>query len=144
MKTKINVEDLSEARKRISVEIPAEEVALALKAAYKEAQQDAEVEGFRKGKVPESVVKQKFGKKIEESVASSLIENTYMAALIEKGLKPVSYPALEPGRIKENEAFYYAATLDVRPKFEIIGHMDMDIPKNPTEPTEEDVPAQMG
>ncbi|MFZ3072924.1 MAG: trigger factor [Thermodesulfobacteriota bacterium] len=143
MKTKVNVEDLSESRKRVSVEISAEDVAAALKAAYKEAQQDAEVEGFRKGKVPEAVVKQKFGKKIEESVASNLIENTYMEALVEKGLKPISYPALEPGKIKENQAFYYAATLDVKPNFELIGYMDLDIPKNPTEPTEEELNSQI-
>ena len=143
MKMKINVEDLSETRKRVSIVIPAEEVALTLKAAYQDAQQNSEVEGFRKGKVPESVVKQKFGKSIEESVASGLIENTYMEALQEKGLKPVSYPSLEPGKIKEGDSFYYAATLDVRPKFEIIGHMDMDIPKNPTEPTEEELNTQL-
>src|SRR5208282_5357891 len=83
-----------ELTREIEVEAPAEEVSKAFKAVVKRYQKLARIPGFRAGKVPESLVRSKFGKEVRQEVLESLVSERFRAAIEERKLRPVSEPQL--------------------------------------------------
>ncbi|MBI5561122.1 MAG: trigger factor [Deltaproteobacteria bacterium] len=136
---KVQVEDVSAGKKRLSIEVGADEVSNVIKEAYGTFAKEAELEGFRKGKVPENILRQKFGKEIMGEAGSKLIDRTYPGAIKEKGLKPLCPPTIAVERLEEGSPFLYSAIVDVRPEIEVLGWRDIKIEKRPVDVTEEEV-----
>jgi trigger factor len=136
---KVEVEDLSSVKKRLTVEVPPGEVAKEVKTAYKALQGVADVPGFRKGNVPEKILRQKFGDQVMGDVATRLIEKTYPEAVKDKDLTPVERPNIEVKKIAEGSPFLYSATVDVSPRLEVKGYRGMGLVKGSVWVTEKEV-----
>ncbi|MBI5599292.1 MAG: trigger factor [Deltaproteobacteria bacterium] len=136
---KVQIEDISPVKKKLSIEVPAEELADMIKEAFKAVSAGAEVEGFRKGKVPENIIRQKFGKSVMGDVGSRLIEKTYPKAMKESGFKPAGSPDIEVQRFEEGSPFVYSAIVDVRPAAEIRGWRDIRVERRPVEVMDADI-----
>ncbi len=136
---KIEVEDISPVMKRLTIEVPQEEVAELVDSLYRELKKEVAIEGFRKGKVPESVLRQRFGKRVMSDVAKNLVERTYPEAMGEKGYKPVSAPDIEIKMCEEGSPFTYTALVQIRPVVDVRGYEDIECEKVEVEVTDEDV-----
>lgn len=112
--TVLNFEDVSPVEKLIEVEIPAEKVAAEAKRVTSEFGRQATIPGFRKGKVPTSVVRTRFAKEIEEEVVSRVLGDTFREAIRERSLEPVGEPKLE-----HVDAFIEGAPLKFKARFEV-------------------------
>lgn len=115
----VSVETKEGLERQIRVEIPGDDFQKAFDQKLQHASKTVRMDGFRKGKVPLNVVKQKYGPDIEQEVASDLVKSTLFEAIDQVSLKPASMPnvAIEP--VKEGQAFIYSATFEVIPEVEV-------------------------
>lgn len=136
---KVELEDLGAVQKKLTVELPADLVTEEIEMAYKTLSTQAELPGFRKGKVPEKVIRQKYSGSILGDVASRLIETSFPNAIKEKDLKPVSRPTVDIKEIEEGKPFVYTATVDVRPEIDIKDYKGLGLNKTSVEATDKEV-----
>lgn len=116
---KATIENLSPWERKIAVEVPAAEVGEALESAYRTLVRNVRIRGFRKGKVPRSVIDRRYGDQVRKEVIQSLVNRTYEETLREHKLEPVSEPVIEPEKLQEGQAWRYTARLQVRPSVEV-------------------------
>jgi trigger factor len=117
MKTTVDSPDA--LHKTIKVELPWEMIKDELDRSYKELAGQVSIKGFRKGKVPKSVIRQRYGKKVEDEVLARMITDSYEAALIQNRIQAVSRPELDRGGFKEGQPYSYTARVEITPEIEI-------------------------
>jgi len=116
---KATVESQDAIFQTIRVEVPWKTVAEELERAYKELGRGVSIKGFRKGKVPKNVLRQRFGRRVEEEVLSRIIADSFEAAVIQHRVRVVSRPELERGELKEGKPYQYTARVEVSPQIEL-------------------------
>lgn len=115
----IKVESLSKVKKKINFEISAERVSSEIERVYAEIGKRASVKGFRKGKVPKSLIEKQYSDVMEQDVVKNLVNDTYFKALSDEKIYPVSYPVIENEEFKKGEPFRYSAVIEVFPEVEV-------------------------
>ena len=95
---KVDVEELGACKRRLQVEETPEVVQEAWARAFTRVQREAKLPGFRKGKVPRSMVKLHFSNDVRQEVARHLIPEVYQKALAETQLKPGLPSSTRPSR----------------------------------------------
>jgi trigger factor len=114
-----HIEDVSPVEKKVAVEIPWDRVREKLDAAFKELGKSVQLRGFRKGKVPRSVLERMFRRQVEEEVAKELVQESFIQVASEQKLDAVAAPTIEEATLKNNEPFKYTAKLEVRAPVEL-------------------------
>lgn len=112
---KSSFESLGPWERKLSVEIPPEEVGETVDRAFRAMAARARVKGFRPGKVPRAVIERLYGDRIRNEVVQSLVERTYGEAVREHHLEPVSEPVVEPERLDPGQPWRYTARVEVKP-----------------------------
>jgi len=79
----------------------------------------AKLKGFRPGKVPAKVVKQRYGKQVRQEVVSELMQKSYTDAVKQENLNPAGGPQIEPEVSKDDSSFAYVATFEIMPVVEL-------------------------
>ena len=110
--------DVNETRKNVRVEIPKDVVDAEIDRVARDYSRTAHVAGFRKGKVPARVVKQRFKDQILHDVAHDLIPRAVDDALREKGVEAITAPDVHEVTINEGEPLTFTASFDTVPPFE--------------------------
>jgi len=123
----ITVEEISSIKKKISVEIPIEQVSGEVESLYREVGKQAKIKGFRPGKIPRDILERYFKDYVKAEAIQKLIQETYPAALSEKDLHPVSPPVIDPGELEKGKPFNYSATIEVKPEIKIDGYIGLNI-----------------
>ena len=123
----ITVEEISSIKKKISVEIPIEQVTGEVESLYREVGKQAKIKGFRPGKIPRDILERYFKDYVKAEAIQKLIQETYPAALSEKDLHPVSPPVIDPGDLEKGKPFNYSATIEVKPEIKIDGYIGLNI-----------------
>jgi trigger factor len=134
-----NIEEISQVKRRIDVEIEAEEVNKKLDQAYRELSKNVKVKGFRPGKVPRRILEQYYSKHILSDVKSDLIEESFSKVIEENKLFPLGKPSLEDEAIRPGESFRYTIHMEVRPDFELKDYMGISVEKEILNVSEDDV-----
>ncbi len=136
----IKVDILEGLQRKITVEIPSEKVEEQVLQGLKKAQKNAKIDGFRKGKVPMNVIKQRYGSAVRQDVLGELIESSYSEAIKEEKLIPATQPHIIPiSGFAANEPFVYEATLEIVPEFDVKGLDNLSIKKPVGEISAEDI-----
>jgi len=121
---------MDEACKReITVEIPAEVVDQQREAIVQQYSKQARVPGFRKGKVPASMVRTRFSDEITNDVVEALVPKYFRDAIIKSGLKPVSQPAIREMEANPGQAIRFKAEFEILPDFELGDYQGIKIEK---------------
>jgi trigger factor len=134
-----SIEEIGQVKRRLNVEIEAEEVAKKLDQTYKELSKRAKIKGFRPGKAPRQVLEQYYGKQILNDVKSDLIKESFSKVLEETELLPLGSPAIEDEAIRPGESFKYSIVMEVRPEFELKDYMGISVEKEILNISEDDV-----
>ncbi len=117
---KVSVEDRQGLFKNLKVEVEGDVVRSALDEVYNYLRQNAEVEGFRKGKAPLWIIRAKFKEYIQEEVGKKVANATLASAIQESGLKPVADIYLEKVELEElSQKLSYSVYFEVPPEFEL-------------------------
>src|SRR5918996_3489334 len=115
---KTEFEDVTETQKRISIEIPSDVVSQEIDRITKGYSKQARLPGFRPGKVPASVIKQRFKDQILHDVLHGLIPRAIEDALTERGVEPVDTPNIKDVDIKEGQPLKFTAAFETLPPFD--------------------------
>jgi trigger factor len=137
-------EPMDEACKReISVEIPPEIVSQEQDAVVKAYSKQARVAGFRKGKVPPSVVRNRFSSEISNEVLEKLVPRYFREAVIKAGLRPVSRPFIHDFQSEPGLPIRFKAVFEVLPDFDLGPYQDIKVDKPNIKIADEEVQAEL-
>ena len=114
----VKVESTGTLERRMRVELPAEDIDQEVDSRLKSVGRTAKIKGFRPGKVPAKVGRQKYGKQIREEVLSELMQKSYTAAVMQEKLNPAGGPQIQP-EVSDNQNFAYTATFEIMPEIEL-------------------------
>jgi trigger factor len=107
--------DVSDTRKNLVVEIPSTVVDAEIDKVSRDYSRAARVPGFRPGKVPAKVVRQRFRDQILHDVAHGLIPRAVDEALRERGVEPVNTPDIRDVIVEEGQPLKFTATFETVP-----------------------------
>lgn len=105
--------------RKLSIAIPAAEVDADVAERLRETAKNIRLNGFRKGKVPLSIVKKRFGPGIRREVVGELMNKSYVEAIEREGLRPAGQPKLELTELDEGKDLQFAAVFEVVPEIEL-------------------------
>jgi trigger factor len=129
MKTEFT--EVSETRKNLTFEVPSDMVADAIERVAKVYTRTARVPGFRQGKVPATVVKQRYKDQILHDVAQDLIPRVVNDALHERGLEPVATPDIRDVVIEEGQPMTFVADFETLPPIDPGEYAGLTVRKPP-------------
>jgi len=115
----VSIETTSGLERRLTVGVPAEVVDKEVSKRLNEATKTVRINGFRKGKVPLKVVKQRFGESVRQEVVGDTINRTFYEALQKESIRPAGQPAIEPKQMDEGQDLEFVATFEVYPEIEL-------------------------
>ena len=110
--------DVNETRKNVRVEIPSDVVDAEIDRIARDYSKKARIPGFRPGKAPARVIKQRFKDQILHDVAHDLIPRAMDDALRERGVEPVDTPDVRDVNIEEGQPLTFTASFDTVPSFD--------------------------
>ena len=113
------VEELSPVNRKVTVDVSVEEVHAALTATVALYRKGADIKGFRKGKVPSSVVEAKFRKQIYGEATTDLINYHINEILGEIKLSPLSRIDVDAKEMEREENFSYSFSFEIAPTFDL-------------------------
>lgn len=141
---KSDVENLSPTRVKLTVDMPFEELSPQLDAAYKRIAAQVTVPGFRKGKVPNRVIDQRFGRPLVlEEAVNEAVPAAFDLAVAENDLKPVGSPDFDVQELNDGENLTFTVEVDVRPEFELPDLESITVEVDGAEPSDEEVAEQV-
>ena len=106
---------LKDLERKLTVSIPVDEYNSKFESKINKIKGEAKLDGFRKGKVPTDVLKQRYGASIHGDVVNELIQNSYPPALAENNLRPASPPTIDLESEDPTKPISYSATFEVFP-----------------------------
>ncbi|MDJ0766051.1 MAG: trigger factor [Myxococcota bacterium] len=134
-----SLKSISPVLSELTVEIPQDEVAAAVDSAYAELGRTAKIRGFRKGKVPRTVLRRMFGPSVLMEVRNDLVATKLREGFASHSIVPLSRPDMDLGDLVENAPYAFTATFEIRPKLEKIDYSDIDLETHTAATTDEDV-----
>ena len=128
---KTEVTEVTETRKHLSFEVPHEIVDAEIARVAQGYSKSARVPGFRQGKVPVTVVRQRYRDQILHDVAHDLIPRMVGAALRERGLDPVATPDIRDIVLEEGKPLTFLADFETMPAIELGEYTGLSVRKPP-------------
>lgn len=114
----VTVESTGALERKLRVELPIERVEREVDSRLKSVGKNAKIKGFRPGKVPPKVVRQRYGKQIRQEVLADLMQKSYSDAVLQENLHPAGAPRIEQ-QDDDGKRFAYVATLEVMPEVKL-------------------------
>jgi trigger factor len=115
----VSVETLNGLERKVTVSVPTEKIEEEVGLRLKSLVPKVKIHGFRPGKVPLNVVKQRYSDGVRQEVARDMVQPTLFEALKENQLVPASAPSVEPGKIESGKDFKYTAVFEIYPEIKI-------------------------
>jgi trigger factor len=107
---------LKDLERKLTVSIPVEDYNSKFQSKLNNIKGQAKLDGFRKGKVPNDVLEQKYGKSIHADVVNDLIQSSYPKALAENKIRPASAPTVNLESEDPSKPISYSAIFEVFPE----------------------------
>ena len=112
------LESPSALERQFTITIPTGDVETQFESKLAETAKRVRIDGFRPGKVPASVVRQRYGQAIRQEIASDLMEKSLGQALSEHDVKPIGQPTIDDVSFEEGADFSFKATFEVFPELD--------------------------
>lgn len=133
------VEDLSPVKKKVHITVEAKEVEAAIMAAVAVYRTSVKLDGFRKGKVPSSVVESRFRDKIYEEAKQDLV-NVHINEVVQAlGVAPVSGIDFDGRELVRDAAYTYSISFEVLPVFDLPPYEGLEVEQEKAVVKEEEV-----
>ncbi|MCO8049799.1 MULTISPECIES: trigger factor [Proteus] len=135
----VSVETTQGLGRRVTITVPAADIQTAVDSELKKAAKTVRIDGFRKGHVPMSMVKQRYGMSVLNDVLGDLMSRNFINAIIENKVNPVGAPEYKPEQYKEGEDFVYSVEFEVFPEIELKDLESIEVVKPVVTVKDEDV-----
>ena len=135
----ISLEAGAGLERRMRVQVPAGRIEEEVEARLKTAGRTAKLKGFRPGKVPVHVIRQRFGPQIRQDVLHDVVQSSYSEAIAREKLRPAGNPRIEADSAESGQDFSYTAVFEVYPEFRVDGLDRLTVEKAETQIGDADV-----
>lgn len=135
----VSVENTSALERRMTIGVPAERIETEVNKRLQQTARRAKVPGFRPGKVPMSVIRQRFEADARQEALGELIQATFYEAVVEQKLNPAGSPSVEPKVFEKGKDLEYIATFEVFPEFTVAGFESISVERLSAEVTDADL-----
>ncbi len=114
----VTVESTGTLERRMRVELPIAPIEQQVDSRLQTLGRTAKIKGFRPGKVPAKIVRQRYGKQVREEVLGDTLQKSYTEAVTQQKLNPAGAPKIEP-EPDDGKTFAFTATFEVMPEVEL-------------------------
>ena len=135
----VSIETTSGLERRLTVGVPAERIESEVNNRLQKAAGNVRLAGFRPGKVPMKVMRQRFGAGVRQEVLGEVMSSSFQEAVIQEKLRPAGQPSIEPKNLEEGKDLEYVATFEVFPEVEIVEIKGLEVEKPVAQVTDADV-----
>ena len=111
----VTVESTGTLERRMRVEVPLAPIEQQVDTRLKSVGRTAKIKGFRPGKVPAKVVRQRYGKQVREEVLGEVLQQSYSQAVTQEKLNPAGGPKIET-EDENGKTFAFTATFEIMPE----------------------------
>lgn len=135
----VSIEETSTLGRKMTVMVPADKIESAIAQRLNSLKGQVKIDGFRPGKVPLSVVRQRYGSQVRKEVMADEMQASYQEAILQEKLRPASGPAIEPTQIETGKDLTFIASFDVYPEIELCDFSKLEIDVPVSEVTDQDI-----
>jgi trigger factor len=135
----VSVEEISALSRKVTVTLPSEIVQAKLNEAYDKLQKEVKLRGFRRGKVPRTIILKHFKQQVEGETSEKLVQDNYFTAIEKEGVDPIVHPDIKSVNFNEDGTFTFVAEVDVRPQFTLNAYKGLEVEKVDVQVTDEEV-----
>ncbi len=139
MSVVVSRREVGVCRQEFEIEVPASEVDAEYLRVAMDYRRRARIDGFRKGKAPLDLVRQRFAGSIGEDVSERLAPKYWQQASEEDGVQAMLPPSVAPVQAAPGQPLRFTVTVDVEPEVEIGDSRSFELPQPETEPSEAEV-----
>ncbi len=140
----VSIENTSVLERRLAVGLPAEQIDNEVLARLQKAAKTARIDGFRPGKVPLTVIRQRFGTSVRQEVVEEIINRSYYDAVTEHNLRPAGRPTIDRVTDVPGQSLEYAAVFEVYPEIVLADFATLTVTKPHAVVTDADVEKTIG
>lgn len=134
-----SVETTQGLERRITITVPAVTIEQNVREELKKVAKSARIDGFRKGKIPHSIVEKRFGASVRQDVLSDAMQRSFFEAIMQDKINFAGRPEFAPEQYELGKDFIFSATFEVYPEVELQGLENIQIEKPVVEINEADI-----
>lgn len=135
----VSIETTSGLERRLTVGVPADRVESEVNTRLQKASRSVRLDGFRPGKVPMRVMRQRFGAGVRQEVLGEVMSQSFQEAVVQEKLRPAGQPSIEPRSLVEGKDVEYVATFEVFPDIEVAELSELSVERPVAEVTDADI-----
>ncbi|MEZ5537306.1 MAG: trigger factor [Thiolinea sp.] len=135
----VSVESTGNIERKMTVTLPAERVGQEVDKRLKSMRGRVRIDGFRPGKVPLNVVKQRYGASVHQEVVGDVLQESFGEAAAQEKLRVAGLPSIDMNSMAMGEPLEYVATFQVYPEFEVADVSGLELTRPVAEINEEDI-----
>ncbi|MEM6160586.1 trigger factor [Erwinia sp. P6884] len=139
----VSVETTQGLGRRVTITVDKDVIENAVKSELVSVAKKVRIDGFRKGKVPMTVVAQRYGASVRQDVLGDLMQRNFVDAIIKEKINPAGAPNYVPGQYAQGEDFTFTVEFEVYPEVELKGLESIEIEKPVVSVTDADVDAML-
>lgn len=139
----VHVEAISPVKKRVDIEIPAEQVDAEIEKVYAGIQKRAKLQGFRPGKAPMQLIRRTYSDTMRDEVMRRIYEQTLFKTLDEHKIAPIESPTIESDIIQQGAPFKYSAVVEVMPEILLKEYTGLTAKKEIYSPSPDNVEGEL-
>jgi trigger factor len=126
----VKVNEISASEHEVEVTMSYDEIKQDIESEVKKQVKKIQVPGFRKGKVPLTMIKKMYGDALEYEASEKVANSSFWKVVKEKSLQPIGQPVLSDIKFNPGEDFHFKVHYEVIPQLDVKGYKDLsfDIP----------------
>jgi trigger factor len=137
---KVSVETLPSSEAVVNVDFSWEELEKASEKAYRKLVQKVDIQGFRRGKAPRSLLERRLGKEyIYQEGLDDLMTETYRAALKEHNIVPLTQPEVDAPLLEMGQPYHFSLKVPILPSVELGDYRSLHFERPDADVTSEEV-----
>ncbi|MFK0095940.1 trigger factor [Pseudomonas sp. NPDC090592] len=135
----VSVENTSALERRMTIAVPAERVENEVNKRLQQTAKRAKIAGFRPGKVPMNVIRQRFEADARQEAFGDLVQASFYEAIVEQKLNPAGAPSVEPKSFEKGKDLEFVAVFEVFPEFTVAGLESINVERLSAEVADADL-----
>jgi trigger factor len=140
----VSIENISSVEKRLKIQVPAEEINKQIDARLRELGKQVRLKGFRPGRIPFSVLKQRYGTQAKNEVVQQTAQTSLQEAVEKESLRIAANPRLEKAPVLDNDSgLEISAIIEIYPDLDPINASGISIDRPVVSVTDDDVTEMM-
>lgn len=135
----VTIEETGALERRMTVQVPAQQVEDKVRERFQHLSRTVRLKGFRPGKVPLNVVRQRYGREVRDEVRNEIMQNSLREAIQQESLRVAAMPSVEPTENDGDQLFEFTAQVEIYPEIDELDVAGISVKRPRVEIVDQDV-----